>query len=107
MVWGIPVIVEPRALLVIELSCRTPTGLAASALAAKAVYVFEAAGEHVGETPDLHVQRPGDSDIHSGTHVARRSGEPETPATSGAARLIVLRRARTRSSLRSWYFSHR
>ena len=85
--WGIPVIVEPRALLVIELSCRTPTGLAASALAAKAVYVFEAAGEHVGETPDLHVQRPGDSDIHSGTHVARRGSQ--------------------RSWLRSWCFSYR
>ena len=101
------VTVEPCAPLLIELSCRKPKGLAASALAAEAVYVFEAAGEHVREAPDLHVQRPSDSDIHAGTQVARGSGESATSVLRGC-RLIGTRTAGDshRSLLRSWCFSY-
>lgn len=60
--------VEPRAGVVIELGGRELKGLAASTFAAEAVCVFEAAREHFRETPDLHVQGPGDSDVHAGSH---------------------------------------
>ena len=69
---------EPGARVVIEVSRRELKGLAAPALAAEAVSVFEAARQHLREPPDLHVQRLGDSDIHSGT-----------PGGTGSDRIIA------------------
>jgi hypothetical protein len=69
------VTVKPRPSFRVEISAGQPHYLAAAALAGEAVLVFEAAGEHLGDPADLHVQRPGSATIHAVPRIAPRQAE--------------------------------
>jgi hypothetical protein len=94
---GASMTVEPRTALGVEGSRRPPRYPPAAALAAEAVLVVEAAGEHVRDSADLHVQRPGDSDIHSGIHAAPRERPQEARTQIITAEPVLLQ------SLNRWF----
>jgi hypothetical protein len=80
------VALQPCATVEVDVSGGERDSLATAALAAEAVLLFEAAGEHFGEPPDLDVQRPGRSGVHLMPRIAPRwSRESEAPAVSGPA----------------------
>jgi hypothetical protein len=103
-----PVAVKPRPTLTVEVSAGQPNYLAAAALAAETVFLFEAAWEHLRDSPDLHVQRPGYRTFHAVTPASLRdrATSRQAPAASGLADSRCEPSSQSGSYERSWLASH-